>query len=153
MNDRSIRECETCLIIKSIKLSFGKMRNRTEKPLQIIHADTMGAISPVSHPSGFKFVVVFINDFSRTALTYPIRQKSEVPRCLRECAVSMRNVIRSNEKICFLRCDQRTEFTGKETRAVLKNINDNEAAGAELDLACPDTSEYNGVAERFNRTL
>ena len=85
MNDRSIRECETCLITNSTKLPFGKMRNRAEKPLQIIHADTMGPISPVSHPSGFKFVVVFIDDLSRTALTYPIRQKSEVPRCLRVC--------------------------------------------------------------------
>ena len=153
MNDKSITECETCFITKSAKLPFGKIRQRAERPLQIIHADTMGPISPASHPSGFKFVVVFIDDFSRTALAYPIKQKTEVPKCLRECAVSMRNVIGSNEKICFLRCDQGTEFTGKETKEILKGINDHEVAGAELQLACPDTPEHNGVAERFNRTL
>ena len=96
---------ETCLITKSTKLPFGKVCNRAEKPLQIIYTDTMGPISPVSHPSGFKFVVVFIGDHSRTALAYPMRQKSEVPKCLRECVVSMRNVIGSDEKMCFLRCD------------------------------------------------
>ena len=68
MNDQSITDCETCLITKSPKLPFGHKRSRAEKPLQIIHADTMGPISPVSHPSEFKFVVVFVDDFSRTAL-------------------------------------------------------------------------------------
>ena len=80
MSDKNIVECETCLITKSMKLHFGKVRDRAEKPLQIIHADTMGPISRVSHPSRFKFVVVFIDDYSRTALAYPIRQKSEVPK-------------------------------------------------------------------------
>ena len=153
MGDRNIVECETCLITKSTKLPFGKVRDRAEKPLQILHADTMGPISPVSHPSGFKFVVVFLDDYSRTALTSPIRQKSEVPKCLKECVVGMRNVIGSDVKMCFLRCDQGTEFTGKETKEILKTINNNETTGAELQLACPDTPEHNGVAERFNRTL
>ena len=142
-----------CLITMSTKLPFGKMRNRAEKPLQIIYADTMGPISPVSHHSGFKFVVVFIDDYSRTALAYPIRQKSEVPKFLRECIVSMRNVIGSDEKMCFLRCDQGTEFTGKETKEILQKINSNKTTGAELQLASPDTPEHNGVVERFNRTL
>ena len=106
MSYRNIVECETCPITKSMKLPFGKGRNRAEKPLQIIHTDTMGPISPVSHPSGFKFVVVFIDDHSRTALADPMRQKSEVPTFLRECVVSMRNVIGSDEKMCFLRCDK-----------------------------------------------
>ena len=47
MNDQSITDSETCLITKSPKLSFGHKRSRAEKPLQIIHADTMGPISPV----------------------------------------------------------------------------------------------------------
>ena len=52
-----------------------------------------------------------------------------------------------------MRCNQEIEFTGKETTEVLKNINDHETVGAELQLACPDIDEYNGVPERFNRTL
>ena len=69
MSGRNIVECETCLISKSTKLLIGKIRNRSEQPLQIIHADTMRPLSPVSHPRGFKFVVVFIDDYSRTAFT------------------------------------------------------------------------------------
>ena len=52
-----------------------------------------------------------------------------------------------------MRCDQGTEFVCKEIIKVLKEINGNETAGAEFLLACPDTPEHNGVAERFSRTL
>ena len=62
-------------------------------------------------------------------------------------------MIGSDNKVCYLRCDQGTELVCKETIKVLKEINGNETAGAELQLACPDTPEHNGVAERFNRTL
>ena len=44
----------------------------------------------------------------------------------------MRNVIGSDVKMCFLRCDQRTKFTGKETKEILKTINNDEITGAEL---------------------
>ena len=44
-SDNKIEECEVCLIIKSTKLPFNSSRVRAEKPLQIIHTDTMGPVS------------------------------------------------------------------------------------------------------------
>ena len=126
---------------------------RADKPLQIIHTDTMGPISPISHPSGYKFVVIFVDDYFRVALAYPMKHKSEVPEHLKTCVASMRNLIGKDNKVSYLRTDQGIEFVCKETIKVLKEINGNETAGAELQLACPDTHEHNGVAERFNRTL
>ena len=43
----------------------------------------------------------------------------------------------------LLEVRQRTELTGKETKGILEKINSNETTGAELQLACPDTSEHN----------
>lgn len=43
-----------------------------------------------SHPKGSKFAVVFIDDFLRTLLGYPIKIKTEVSKCLMECVRSMR---------------------------------------------------------------
>ena len=126
---------------------------RADKPLQIIHMDTMGPVSPQSHPSGYKFIVIFVDDYSRVALAYPMKHKSEVPEHFKACVASMRNIIGSDNKVCYLRIDQGTEFVCKETIKVLKEINGNETTGVELQLACPDTPEHNGVTERFNRTL
>ena len=152
-SENKIEECEICMITKCVKLPFSSSRVRAEKPLQVIHTDTMGPISPQSHPSGYKFVVIFVDDYSRVALAYPMKHKSEVPENLKACVASMRNIINSDNKVCYLRTDQGTEFVCKETIKVLKEINGNNTAGAELQLACPDTPEHNGVAERFNRTL
>ena len=82
-----------------------------------------------------------------------MKHKSEVPEHLKACVASMRNLIGSDNKFCYLRTDRGTKFVCKETIKILKEINGNETAGAELQLACPDTPEHNGVAERFNRTL
>ena len=76
---KGIEECETCLITKSVKQPFSNTQSRAEKPLQIIHVDIMGPMSHVSHPSGYKLIVVFVDDYSRVALAYPMKQKTEVP--------------------------------------------------------------------------
>ena len=70
-----------------------------------------------------------------------LQHKSEVPEYLKACVASMRNLIGSDNKICYLRTDQETEFACKETVKVLKEINGNETAGAELQLACPNTQK------------
>lgn len=46
-------------------------------------------------------------------------------------------------KVCYLRSDQRTEFTGGYTFKIR----------AEIQLPSLDTSQNNGMVERFNQTI
>ena len=48
--DESIKDCEVCILSKMVKQPFKKIRTRADNPLQRIHTDLMGSISPVSFP-------------------------------------------------------------------------------------------------------
>lgn len=127
--DMTIQECNVCLQANSVKFPFTKIRDRSTKPLQVIHGDTMGPISPVSHPGKFKFELVLIDDATRAALAFPMKNKTEVPEHIESLVRSLRNLIGADEKFCYLRCDRGTEFVSQATKEVLDKF------GAELQLA------------------
>ena len=59
----------------------------------------------------------------------------------------MRNFIGKQEKGCFIRADNGTEFTGGEFSEIIKK------EGISREFAPPYTSELNVTAERFNKTI
>ena len=61
--------------------------------------------------------------------------------------MTTRNLLGTNAKVCYVRSDRGTEFTGGKFAKVMK------AEKIELDCGPPSTPPLNGVAERFNKTI
>ena len=107
----------------------------------------MSKISPPTHPNRYKYIVVFVDDYSRLALAYPMKTKDETGQSLERFLKTARNLLGFDEKVCYLRSDQGTVYMGGYTKEVLLR------ESVEQQPACPDTPQHNRVAERFSQTI
>jgi hypothetical protein len=76
--------CEGCGLGEHPQENFDKGKSqRASTPLDLIHSDLMG---PFPHPSinKAKFVLIFVDNFSRFTWIYFLRQKSEVFQHLKD---------------------------------------------------------------------
>ncbi|KAK0581443.1 hypothetical protein LWI29_013886 [Acer saccharum] len=68
--------CNDCATCKSHQLPFFSNKIHAVFPFSIIHSDVW--MSSITSVSGFKYYVLFTDEFSRYSWIYPMRRKSEV---------------------------------------------------------------------------
>ena len=88
-----------------------------------------------------------MDDYLGFAIAYSVKSKDEADESLKTYLVSARNLLGKYEKICYIRSDQGTEFTGRKFLEILREKK------IETELSPPYTREHNRVAERFNKTI
>ncbi|GAU51268.1 hypothetical protein TSUD_412550 [Trifolium subterraneum] len=132
--------CEACQFGKLHLLPFKPSSSHVQEPLALIHSDVWGP-APILSPSGFKYYVHFIDDFSRFTWIFPLKQKSDTIHAF----IQFKNLAENqfNKKIKIIQCDG-----GGEYKAVQKVSIE---AGIQFRMSCPYTSQQNGRAERKHR--
>lgn len=96
-------------------------------------------------PSGNRYFVTFIDEFSRHARLYLLKQKAEVFD--KFCKFLSEAKHHTGKHICILNCDRGAEYTSScifyfcSTR------------GIQLEQGPSHTLEYNSVAEQYNHTI
>lgn len=75
--------CVDCLNRKQTRNSIPKQCSwRSTQPLELVHSDICGPISPISN-SGKRYFLSFIDDYSRKAWAYLLAKKSDTLNCFK----------------------------------------------------------------------
>ena len=117
---------------------------RATQPLVLVHTDLIGPM-PVEPRSRAKYVLTFIDNYSGYALVAFIRNKDATVQHFQSMARWAETF--TGQSLTSVRSDHGGEFLGKELQTFFSS------RGITHQTSVPHTSQQNGRAERFNRTL
>lgn len=143
-DDRQIKLCETCARGKQVRQRFGPSESKSSDVLELIHSDLMGPMEVMSIGRA-KYILTFVDDFSRKVFVYFLKSKSETIDKFIEFKALVENQM--NRKIKVFRTDNGTEYLSNEFVKFFK------LSGIHHQLTAPYTPQQNGLAERMNRTI
>jgi hypothetical protein len=139
-HSNKIAICDSCQLGKSKRLPFSASNRQTTTPLKLIHTDIW--TSPVLSVRGYKYYVVFVDDFSRYTWFYPLHD-------VYECFIKFKVLAEKqfSTPIKQLQSDGGGEFISNHFQSFLTKH------GIVHQKSCPYTSQQNGLAERKLRHI
>ncbi|KAJ9564516.1 hypothetical protein OSB04_000482 [Centaurea solstitialis] len=135
--------CHACQLGKHCRLPFSLSTTKTSRVFELIHSDLWS--SPITSLSGFKYYVLFLDDFSHFLWVFPLRAKSEVFSVFKTFRAYVLNQFKTD--IQLFQCDNGREFKNQPFLDFLKTH------GIKIRFSCPYTSQQNGKVERTIRTI
>src|SRR6218665_2911920 len=134
ITDKSEFQCDVCILGKMTQ-SFNRQSDiRATKPLELVHCDLSGPITPVAR-NGFRYAASFVDDY---CTVYFLRQKCDVihatEKFLADCAPIA--------EVKRLRTDIGTEFTNKDFKSLMLKHR------IKHEKSAPYSPHQNGTVER-----
>jgi hypothetical protein len=135
--------CEGCILGKHPEENFekGKAR-RASSSLEIFHSDLMGPLNSNPPINKSRYVLRFIDDYSRYTWVYFLRQNSEVFYHLKDFKALIET--QTGKKIKILHTDNGGDYINKYAHNLCRE------ASIQLQHTVPYIPQQNGVAERKN---
>ncbi|KAJ9546692.1 hypothetical protein OSB04_019235 [Centaurea solstitialis] len=142
-SSRTSTLCHACQLGKHCHLPFSLSTTKTPRVFELFHSDLW--TSPVTSLSGFKYYVLFLDDFSHFLWVFPLRAKSEVFSVFKTFRAYVLNQVKTD--IQLFQCDNGREFNNQPFLDFLKTH------GIKIRFSCPYTSPQNGKADSTIRTI
>lgn len=136
--------CESCMKAHQAKLPFDESDSIADKPMTLVHVDTMGPF-PLPSISGARYAVVMIDDYSRMIAVVCVKSKADIPERLTFALGQLQHL--SRQQMLFMRSDYGSEFINARVRKFL------DSQFIKHQKSCVYTPEQNGRVERSNRSL
>ena len=138
-------KCEACIFGKNTRQTYPRLEKvRSKGILELVHTDIWGP-APYRSRHGYRYILTFLDDYSRRIFCYPLRSKDEV-------FVKTKNFInfverQTNRKVKTLRSDNGMEYCSRQMQQFLADI------GIKHEKTNIYSAQQNGAAERINRVL
>ncbi|PLW48308.1 hypothetical protein PCASD_02943 [Puccinia coronata f. sp. avenae] len=140
----SSASCDACMKGKISRLPFQGHFDRTSQPLETVHADLVGPISPSTN-SGARYFLTLVDQHTGYISITLLKKKSDTTSAIldfqlffeRQTGFPMRRLV----------SDGGGEFCNRTLSDYLKD------SGIQHNVAPPYTPQHNGVAERANKTI
>lgn len=143
----AIKNCETCKLGKATHRPFHrtvKDEHRAKELLERVHSDVWGP-APVTSRGGSRYLLNFVDNKTRFAITEPIKKKSDVPDKVIDY---FRFVWAHKDKSTrFFVHDNAKEYSVSKVRTFLREN------GTAVEMTAPASSEENGISERVHRSI
>ena len=136
--------CNSCAHGKQHRFPFKKSKSISKSILDLVHSDLCGPMSTQSF-SGERYLLTFIDDYSRYSTIYLLVNKDEVLKYFKIYSNYMKNQFDKSIKI--LRTYNGGEYKSNEFKIFCENH------GIKHEFTVPYSPQQNGKAERLNRTL
>ena len=107
-----------CVMGKMTQLPFSPSQSCTKFPLDLVHSDVWGP-APISSINGFRYYVIFVDDFTRFTWFFPLRNKSQVLSSFQHFKNTMEIFLGKTIKV--LRTDCGSEYTHNAFRHFCSN--------------------------------
>ncbi|GAA6025248.1 hypothetical protein JCM10207_006239 [Rhodosporidiobolus poonsookiae] len=135
--------CNVCHVSRSSRLPFPRSESETSSRLELVHSDILA----INVPSlgGRRYVVTFVDDYSRMLWVEPLARKSDVLAAFNRFKAIAEN--ESGLRIQRFRSDNGGEYISNAFRDLLAEH------GIVHEPPPPYSPQSNGVAERVNRSI
>ncbi|KAK3016711.1 hypothetical protein RJ639_005649 [Escallonia herrerae] len=135
---------EHCVFGKQCKIKFSRVVHTTKGTVDYIHSDLWGP-STVPSKGGGRYMLTFIDDFSRKVSMYILKKKSDVFVQWKQFKIMIEK--QTEKEIKRLRTDNGMEFYLDKFTKFCKN--------EDIVRYCTvrKMPQHNGITERMNRTL
>jgi transposase InsO family protein len=137
--------CDACLAGKQRRAPFPqKALRRSPEPLQLLHGDLCGPITPAT-PSGNRYFLLLVDDYSRYMWIALLPSKDVAAAAIKNIQAAAER--KSGKKLLALRTDRGGEFAAADFNDYCAHL------GVRRELTAPYTPQQNGVVERRNQTV
>jgi transposase InsO family protein len=136
--------CDSCMKGKVARIPFNQHFDATHHPLEVVHSDLVGPITPSTN-SGARYFITLVDQHTGFISVTLLQQKSDATKAILEFKTFYKKQTGFSMK--KLITDGGGEFCNKNLSAILQ------AQGIQHNVAPPYTPQHNGVAEQANKTI